>query len=541
MTRLQALPLYPYQEQGLAALTGKARELIALPTGGGKTVMFAHLALRHQGGRMLVLVHTDELVSQAHKRIVDVAPHLEVGIVKAERNECTAQVIVASVQTLRNPIRRAQVENVTLIVVDEAHHAVAATYQAILDHYPHAQKVGFTATPERGDGKSLYPTWERIAFQRDIGWMVRKQYLVPPRGLAVEVPDLDLANVKSTRTDYRDGELGEALAESLAPELVAKAYLEHAAGRRALLFAPTVASAEVFRDAMLDAGVGAEVIHGAMALEDRRKILVAHKRGDFPVLCNCMILTEGYDDPKVSCIIVARPTKSRPLYIQIAGRGLRRDLTRPYEGQDCLLLDVVGAGSLGLRSIADLSTKAIKDEHSGRTLIELEDEFDAGEGVGADQPVYYTGPVEVTEFDPLAAQSSKVWIRTKAGAFYVPAGREWYVMICEWPEPGLYSVAQVPVRWGKPTMTEHRSLPLEQAMVWAEDLAVDLGTDLNTMDKKASWRKGKPSEKTVALAGTLGISVEGKRAGQVSDEIGVVLASRRLDPLVMALKQRSNA
>lgn len=559
---LTALPLRPYQSDGLDALGVGKRELIALPTGGGKTVMFAHLAARHVAAnpteRVLILVHTDELVAQAYQKILDVAPTLQAGIVKAKRDDVDAPVIVASVQTLRTARRRERITNVGLLIVDEAHHAPAATYRAIMDHYG-CRAVGFTATPERGDGQSLYPVWERVAFSREISWMVRKGWLIPPRGKAVEVPDLDLRAVKVTRKDYSEGQLGEALAESLAPQKVAQAYVEHAAGRRGLLFAPTVASAGVFADALNDEGIKAEVVHGGMPLDERRAVLDRHRTGVTQVVCNCMILTEGYDDPAVDCIVIARPTRSRPLYIQMAGRGLRVDPARPLEGQDCLLLDVVGAASrVDLRTVADLSERDLTEEqaHSGRTLVDLEDEFDAGLGVEPDAPIYYRGEVVVRDFDPLAAKSSKVWIKTKGGSYFVPAGKTGYVFIAEYPSAGLWSVCwagtygstrMTPDADGVPRldssgrsvgMTAHRALPLDQAMVWAEDLAVDMGADtLNLANKRAAWRRAEPSEKTVRLAGTLGIEVEGRKAGQISDEIGVVLGSNRIDPLVKGMRK----
>lgn len=577
----QLLRPRPYQEEALAALTGKERELIVLPTGGGKTVVFAHKGARYVAAnrdkRFIVLVHTDELVAQAFDKLQKIAPHLKLGIVKGSRKDIYADGIVASVQTLRNDKVLSSITCVGLIIVDEAHHALAASYMKIMKHFGcfdgQCETVGFTATPMRGDGKSLYPTWERVAFQRDISWMVRKRYLVPPKGKAVEVPDLDLRNVKTTSKDFREGELGEALAESLAPELVAKAWLEHASDRKTLGFAPTVASAEVFAEAFRELGVACEVIHGGLSLEERHRILLGHREGKFQVLWNCMILTEGYDDPSVSCIIVARPTKSKGLYIQIVGRGLRVDEERPYEEQDCLILDVVGAAGIhtDLRSLADLSERPLKekDAHSGKTLLELEDEFDAGPGVEEDAPEFWTGDVVVRDFDPLGNATSKVWLKTSGGTYFMPAGKAGYVFICQWPEAGQWSVAwcgsrpeyrftpdaegiprQTPT--GKAVgMTVHRGLPLDQAMVWAEDLAVDMGAELNTSKKSAPWRKKAPSKALLDFARGLGIKLTEvrdpetnlvigvkERMGEVSDKVTVVTGSRRIDPLVAKVAVR---
>lgn len=556
---MQALPLRPYQAEALeAAATSEAqRALVAMPTGGGKTVCFAHQGMRYlednAGEQVLVLVHTDELVRQAADKISKVAPHLSVGIVKASQDDVLADVVVGSVQTLRSAKRLARLRHVGHVIVDEAHHATAKSYMDILAGLgcftaggPRA--TGYTATPARGDGKGLGTVWQELVFQKDIVWMVRQKYLINPRGLAVEVPDLDLASVKATRADFREGELGEALAASLAPQKVAQAIKEHAPGRKTLCFFPTVASCYVFAAAMEDEGLEARVIHGGMALEDRRATLAWHKRGT--VLVNCMILTEGFDDPEIDCVVIGRPTKSQPLYIQMAGRGLRVDPSRPYEEQECLLLHVVQLG-LTLRGMADLSTKPEKAAKDGQTLLDIEEELDAGDGVPEDEVPYWHGDTVVREFDPLGQPTTKVWLKTKGGTFFLPSGKDWYVFIMQYPAAGQWSVAQVPVRGGKPSMTEHRGLPLDQALVWAEELAYTLGADLNTTGKEAPWRKKLASEKMQYLAKGLGLKVEGsidvdtglsvctERSGALSDRITEVMGNRRIDPIVAVVRARS--
>lgn len=574
------LPLRPYQEEALQALIkewaeGERNRLaIVLPTGGGKTVCFAHLAARHiaehPAERVIILVHTDELVRQSVKKVLDVAPHLEVGIVQGKRNDVRADVIVASVMSLRSKARRDQIRGVGLVIVDECHHATAATYRAILEHFGcfggRVKAAGFTATLMRADAGDLTKVWGHSAvFTLPISWMVRRRFLIPPRGKAVVVPDLNLANVKSTKADYREGELGEALSESLAPELIAKAVKEHAPDRKTLAFFPTVASGYVFAEAFEAEGIPCEVIHGALPIEERRAILLRHRKGT--VVANCMVLTEGYDDPEVDCIVIGRPTKSKGLYIQIVGRGLRVDESRPYDEQDCLLLDVVGASAMhDLRSLSDLSEKPIpKDPDGTKTLIELEDELDAGEGVEADEVEFYRGPVEVHDFDPLAQKSSKAWNRTKKGAFFLPvgkgtgyvflvpaAGKTYTVAWCSISSTrSLYLCGGVPrevCRCGgqckkRPgALTEHRELSLEMAMSWAEDLAVDMGTSLQP-NKRAPWRRAAPSDKMKGLARVRGVTVkELMSAGELSDAIAKVEASSRVDPIVAHfVKQEATA
>jgi superfamily II DNA or RNA helicase len=573
--------LYPYQETAIEKTEAwlcedpaHMRGMLVLPTGAGKTITFAEMCRRllatFPDKRIVVLVHTDELARQTVNALRAVAPDLIVGVVKARENEVTADVIVASVQTLRNPKRMVQVRNVCRIIVDECDLAAAPSYMKILEHFGcfkpggEVKAVGVTATPYRTDGR-IASVWQEITYALPLTWMIKRKFLIPPRGIAVTVPDLDLRKVKSTKADYKDGELGDALADSLAPELVAQAIIEHASDRKTLAFFPTVASSYVFAEAMEAAGVQAEVIHGGLSQAERDGILARHKRGT--VVVNCMILTVGYDDPEVDCIVIGRPTKSKRLYVQIVGRGLRRDKSRPYEDQDCLLLDVVGANTEhDLRSMVDLSEKPLdpKQASSGRTLTELEDEFDAGEGVEGDAPVFYTGPVEHKEFDPIgAAKRSKVWIETEGKNYFVPAGTDAYVFIMEWPEPGRWSVAwcakSTSAMYGAEkfkdpdlrrelslsgqvrknvAMTPHRGLTLEDAMEAAELLAVDMGADtMNLANKRAAWRRGPVSTKTAQLAKAMKIVYpETAKAGEVSDLIGKMEGTRRIDPLVRKVK-----
>jgi superfamily II DNA or RNA helicase len=556
-----ALPLFPYQRQDLSALQAKLAEqhrvALVLPTGGGKTVCFAHQAMEwideHPDERVLILVDTDELVWQTRKRITDAAPHLSVGVVKAGRNEVDADVIVGSVQTLRNPARRKQIRRATLIIVDECEMAVTTSCMAILRDLGgfdgRAKVAGYTATLMRSDAKSLGLVWQDAVANRDLSWMIRHKWLINIVGKSIEVPDLDLAAVKATKADFKEGELGVALAESLAPQVVAAAILEHAKDRKTLMFVPTVASAYVFAEALEDAGIPAKVIHGGMGDAERADVLGWHRFGT--VVVNCMLLTKGYDDVEIDCIAMCRPTKSKRLYIQMVGRGARKNPLLPWEDQECLLLDLAGASRFNdLRSIVDLSERPIKEPKDGASLTELEDEFDAGEGVPQDEPEWYTGDVVARDFDPLGRPSTRVWLKTAGGTFFMKAGTATYVFIMQYPAPGQWSVAQCPVNAGRPTMTEHRGLPLDQALVWAEDLARELGADLNTTDKKAPWRKKVASAKLATFARGLGLQVEGttdettgvfvptERMGAVSDRVTVVLGTRRIDPIVKAARTR---
>lgn len=557
------LSLRDYQADAIAAThaawgRGVRRPAVVLPTGAGKTVVFAHLIREHldemarlsdYDGRVLVLAHTDELVTQAARKIKQVAPHLPVGIVKAERDETWARVVVASVQSLRTPARRARLRNVSLVIVDECHHATAKTYRDVLEHVgafdlsSDVRTVGFTATLARSDRAALNTVWDDVAYSKDILFMIEQGYLLDVRGVAVEVPDLDLDAVKRSRGDFQDGDLGRAMSESLAPELVAKAYLEHAGDRSGLAFWPTVDAAYIGAEAMREHGLVTEVVHGALARDERRAILARFMTGETQVISNCMVLTEGFDAPLASAVVVARPTKSKPLYQQIVGRVLR-----PHPGQSqALILDVCGASaSNDLRSLIDLTDKPLLRVREGQTLAEAVAE--AEELAGA-VVAPYRGPVQFAEFDPLARASRRAWMTTTGGTRFLACGVDRYLFLVTATEDdapdGTWDVAWCskdrPIRMADGAVrhggfTEHRGVDLGYAMKWAEDMAADQAEDFGY--KKADWRRRAASDKQRAYATRLGCVVpDGATGGDVSTLIDTALASPRIDFYVNKIMQ----
>lgn len=555
------LSLRDYQRSTIDAfhskwMGGENRLAAVLPTGAGKTVVFSHLVSEFKrdnpNQRALILAHTDELVTQARDKLKSVAPHLSVGIVKAEKNQVKADVIVASVQTLRNPKRRMAVHDVGLVIVDECHRAIAKTYLDILEHFGcmHEQAptpvAGFTATLVRGDGGKLSKVWQDVAYRLDISTMIRRGYLLDVRGKRIEVDDLDLRNVKRSGGDYQAADLGEAMTASMAPEIVAKAYAEHASDRSGILFAPTVAAAEVFADELNAQGITTEVVHGALPSSERRAIIARLNAGQTQVVSNCMVLTEGFDSPLVSCVVVARPTRSGGLYQQMVGRALRPDLTRPREGQDALILDVVGASrSHGLASLIDLSPVEIKEYDEDKTLTEWEDveleELASGPGIDWEFDTHY-GPTKSVDFDPLAA-SRVVWVKSNGGNYFLSVGTEYgavYVIVAQIGDgyDVLWAVKDKnhSVNGKKGEHTEHRGVGLELAFGWGETLGRELVPGINgnlTMSKTSSWRSRKPTERQLEMCRKMRIEVpEDAKSGDVSNLIDTRIASGRIDPIV---------
>lgn len=600
--------LRPYQRQAIdaawSAVTPDAnRVLIEMATGLGKTITFAALidewlksptetasTERHPWSkRALVLVHTDELVRQAVDKIRFVTKgRWSIGVVKAGQNDVHADIIVASVQTLAKPGRREQITDVGLIVVDEAHHAVAGSYTQILRHFgalcsctppPYGDgpeidcpehghddvrtivpTFGFTATPTRSDGQGLGHVWQDLAFSRSLLWGIRHGYLIDLVPYTVKIPDL--------ATGGTDAALDAALADSIAPEAVVDAWLEKvdlSQGTRdedlykpdlsTVLFAPLVRSAEAFADAFNAAGVKAEVVHGAMPATDRQDVLERYDAGVTTVLCNAMVLTEGWDAPRTACVIVARPTQSVPLFIQMVGRGLRPWLSPEAparEDQRCILLAVQGTAT-DLATVADLSD-GLSEGRDGQSVLAMADEFDLGKDIVPDEDQAYRGPVRVEQWDALVQQSSKAWKYTAGGIPFLPLRKRngLYVFIVDTArgfEVWLREVDDFKARVAKLSTAPD----LELAMALAEDEAQERGGDIGALlaDKSRPWRKAVPSLEMLAQARRVGVdesaiaqvlsSKASGKAGKLSDLIDKVTATRMLDHNADKIRERAKA
>lgn len=348
------LELRDYQEQALegvetAEREGVRRPLVVHPTGTGKGVVMGAAAMRRADrGRSLVLVHREELASQFIEKLGWQAPELKTGIVKAELNELDAPVVVASVPTVQRDNRLAQLLESArrspfgTIIADEAHHAPAPGWTKVLTAMgafnPYGPlTIGFTATPER-DSKTL-GVWEKVVSYMSIREAIYRGFLCPILPAVVVETNMDLDRVRKTGGDYSEGDLGRALEESGAIAQMADAVVEHAATRKGIAFLPTVKTSELLADALRQRGIRAEHLDGGTEKDERKAILRRLKTGETAWVTNCAVLTEGFDEPTVDCVLVGRPTRFHGLYVQMVGRGTRR-----APGKDNLLvIDVVGA------------------------------------------------------------------------------------------------------------------------------------------------------------------------------------------------------
>lgn len=350
------LELRPYQERALgniekAEREGVRRPLVVHPTGTGKTVTFgAAVDRRRDRGRSLIMVHRDELAGQTIEKMGWQAPELSTGLVKAESNQVGADVVVASVQTGSRDKRLADLiasqeryGAFGTIIVDEAHHAPAPTWTKMLTGLgafnPYGPlAIGFTATPERDNGKTL-GVWEKVVDFMSIREAIFKDYLVPILPAVVVETQMDMKRVRKTGGDYSDGDLGRELEDSGAIAQMADAIVKHASDRKGVAFLPTIRTSELLAAALRERGLAAEHLDGTTPAEERKAILLRLKSGKTRWVTNCAVLTEGFDEGSIDCVVVGRPTKFHGLYVQMIGRG-----TRLHPGKkNLLVIDIVGA------------------------------------------------------------------------------------------------------------------------------------------------------------------------------------------------------
>ncbi|PZN03173.1 DEAD/DEAH box helicase [Thermaerobacter composti] len=520
------LELRPYQREAIDAFWAAHREegvrrgIINLPTGTGKTIT-ALTAARERGGRTLWLAHRDELIEQPRRAIAAVWPEAETGVVKAEQDEPDAQVVFASVQTACRPQRLARLRGFDFVVVDEAHHATAPSYVRVLrgvrcfaDDGP--PTLGLTATVERGDQKALGAVFERIVYQLQLLEAIQRGYLVDLRPLRIML-NVNLDAVHTVSGDFHQGELDAALLKAGVAEAVADAYVRHGEGRKAIVFTVSVDQARRTAEALQRRGVAAEWISGDLPIDERRAILHRLHTGETRVVCNCAVLTEGFDEPSVSCVVVARPTKSKTLYLQMIGRG-----TRLHPGkEDCLVIDVAGATErhtliqapalFGLPADAELEGRTITEALQDNALM------DAMEA--------RTGSTELATLRSLLRPDWQQfhkrvrWLKVDDGLYCLPAG-----------EAGNLALIEVgPEQWVVELVPRDRRLPVERLTpqpVWQE-LAQGLAEDyvrraeaVGLVLATASWRLRPASEKQLAALRRWGIEPRpGMTAGEASDEL----------------------
>lgn len=332
------MELRDYQAEARTAIfqqwgDGVLHTLLVLPTGCGKTIVFAKVAedCVRNGDRVLILAHRGELLEQAADKIAKVTG-LQCAMEKAEQS-CIGswfRITVGSVQTLMREKRLVNfpADYFQTIIIDEAHHCLSDSYQRVLKHFENARVLGVTATPDRGDMRNLGQYFESLAYEYTLPKAIKNGYLSPIKALTLPL-QLDLTGVGIQAGDFKASDIGTALDPYLYQ--IADEMLKYCANRKTVVFLPLVKTSQKFTQILNNKGFHAAEVNGNST--NRAEILEGYEKGKYNVLCNSMLLTEGWDCPSVDCIIVLRPTKVRSLYSQMVGRG-----TRLYPGKDHLLL-----------------------------------------------------------------------------------------------------------------------------------------------------------------------------------------------------------
>jgi ATP-dependent helicase IRC3 len=511
-----AVALRDYQITAIAAVEeaearGVRRQVLALPTGTGKTVVFAEV-IRRRGGRALVLVHRDELLTQAVDKLAVVG--LTAGVVKAERDEVDTPVVVASVQTLSRTKRLDRLPlGFRTVVVDECHHAAADTYQRVLARVesvdPPPLVVGVSATPERADGIPLEGF--EVVYRRQLREMIAAGYVSDLRAVQVRLAGADYGQLHTRAGDFIEAETEAMLLDAAAPEHAVQAYRDHAKDRRALVFTPTVKVAHAMADAFAEAGVPAATIDAETPLVERREILAAFRRGPVRVIANCAVLTEGFDEPLIDCVIVARPTKSKVLYTQMIGRGTRKVPVK----DDCLIVDLVGATErhdlMTVDRVLGVPARALRQRGAVAAIAEQEAQAEGGAA----------GERLVAQAVDLFARRPMHWVRA-GGRFALSLGTAGTLVLLP---AGTGWRAVVRSRDGIKLLGDR--LPLEYAQGAAEDYARKAGARA-LVDPAAPWRMAPATDRQLAALRRAGLpSRSGVTRGEASDLLSAAFVGGR--------------
>jgi superfamily II DNA or RNA helicase len=328
------LELRPHQDEALRSLEalraeGKTIALLTHAQGAGKTIT-AITDAKRLGGRTLFLVHTRDLVTQAYDRFKELWPEVATGLFFGGVREPEAHTVVGSIQSVADNLSEFAPDAFRYVVIDEAHHATAPTYQRVLAYFRPRFLLGLTATPDRADGQSALDTFRDCAHRLSLREAVELGELVPIRCVRVRT-NVDLSKVRFNQVQYNRKDIEDTILVPARDDLIVRTYLDHVNGRKAVTFCVNVRHGEQVAELFRRAQVPAESVSGRMPVKERERTLRAFHDGKLRVLCACDILNEGWDCPDVEVLLMARPTLSKVIYLQQLGRG-----TRKAAGKECL-------------------------------------------------------------------------------------------------------------------------------------------------------------------------------------------------------------
>jgi len=517
-----------YQQEALDAMlkaerAGISKQLVVLPTGAGKTVLFAHLPIVRQNSLpMLVLAHRAELLSQAKAKIESMNPDLSVGIEKAESRAGKADVVVASVQTLGrgNSDRIEGFENTYFksIVVDEAHHAAANSYQKILNYFKPDYVLGVTATPQRSDSVRLVDTFDEIVYYKSIEDLINEGWLCPLVGYKVKT-DTDISEVEIVNGDYKQEQLAEAIDNPSRNTSIVNAFIDLAGTKKTVVFAANIAHARNLA-ASFAAQTRAQVriVLGETIDEEREQILKDFKSGKVQVIINVGVLTEGFDEPSIEAIILARPTRSSLLYTQIVGRGTRLNDNK----LNCMIIDVADA-TKGKKPVSLPTLLGLPPDFDlqGQSFTEVAKEFEKLKEFCPGMATHVLNPDDIKNSykeinlfmppppNPAVIEYSKfVWAEIGVNSFQlnlssIDSMQIYYDALGRW-------VSQIKQRSGDKYLYTPIGHAATLRTVFArtdEWIRKNRPTTLSLIDADAMWRKDSPTDKQIKMLRRIGVPI----------------------------------
>jgi superfamily II DNA or RNA helicase len=515
-----AIQLRDYQQECILEIAkaykkGTRRQLVSSATGTGKTILFAALA-KKLNTKTLILAHRDELLDQAMDKIIQVWPESKnkIGKVKAELNEYHKQIIVASVQSVTREKRLNELkkQNISLCIIDEAHHAAAESYFRVvkelgfMENAPNKLLVGVTATPYRLDKVALGEIFEEIVFERTIASMIRGGYLADLRGYRIQTTT-DISNVAVNHGDFQINALANVVDTKDRNDLIVKSYRKIADGLKSIAFCVNIEHSQHLAEKFNEYGISAKAVWGNMDKDARKNTLKEFKDNKIQVLTNCNILTEGFDEPSVRCLLMARPTKSQSLQIQMVGRGTRKFFNKT----ECLVIDFTD----NAHDICTFGTLVGKEMKQGQTMKEALDEIDQEEKEKKETAwVKSTGKTIQKEFD-FFEQSNFRWFEIPGFGWRLPVAPKTYVFLKAVEEEKYFVSLEVDGE-EKEKLSD---LPL--SLGYAQGVAEDYARKYKSFsNKSAPWRQQPASAEQIELMKKFKIEHDGfLTKGQASDLI----------------------
>ena len=519
--------LRPYQEAAIndacKALDKHKNTIVVAPTGAGKTIMLSALVGERfkKGQRVLVMQHRDELVDQNKSKFERINPYITTSIVNGSMKDWSGNTVFSMVQTISRDNNLIDRPKFDMVVVDESHHAAADTYLKVIntvkEDNPKAEIVGFTATPNRGDGKGLRKIFNNCSHQIDITTLIREGFLVPPKSYVIDCGIKDKLNDVAIRGNDFDMEQVESIMNrKVINQKVVEEYLNHAEGRKTVVFCSTVKHAEDLLEEFLEKGINADLVTGETPKAERAQTLHDLAHGDVQVVVNVSVLTEGFDAPPVSCIILTRPCSQKATMVQMIGRGLRTVDPEEFPNlvkKDCIVLDfgtsIFTHGSLEDAVNLDEKQKGeapLKQCPECEAVVPMSSKvcpicehiFDSGEK--EEKEALHT--FEMTEFD-LMQMSPFRWMDMFGDqSLRMAMGFEGFV--------GVANTSDVSVAFGRKNKGKIRVLAVGggvQCTAAADDFLREI-EDSNAAKKTKRWLDQRLTDKQRVHLATQGINVE---------------------------------